>query len=114
MDLERAVGRLISAGTYVAIVIVALGVAAMTLTGRSPLEPGVAPFDPGRLPAELAAGRAEGLLWVGLVVAIATPAARVAAALVGYAARGERTMTAISAGILGVIALGVVLALGTG
>lgn len=114
MDLERAVGRLVTAGTYVAVIIVGLGVAAMTVTGRSPLEPHVVPFDPASLPADLAAGRAEGFLWLGLIVAIATPGARVAAALVGYLARGERAPAAIAAAILGVIAVGVLLTLGTG
>ena len=114
VDLERGLGRLLTTGTYLTVVLVGLGVAGMVLGGRSPLEPGVPPFDPARLPADLAAGRAEGYLWLGIVVAIATPAARVAAALLGYAGRGERTMVAVSAAVLAVIALGVLLALGTG
>jgi len=114
MELERVLGRLLAAGTYLAVVLVGLGVAGLVLADRSPLGPGVAPFDPGRLPADIAAGRAEGFLWLGIIVAIATPAARVGAALFGYARLGERTMAAVSAAVLAVIALGVLLALGTG
>ncbi len=114
MELEPVLGRLLTAGTYLAVVLVGVGVAGLLLAGRSPLGPDVAPFDPGRLPADLAAGRAEGFLWLGIVVAIATPGARVGAALVGYARRGERVMAAVSAAVLAVIAIGVLLALGTG
>jgi len=114
MELERVLGGLLSAGTYVAVVLVGLGVAGLVLAGRSPLGPDVAPFDPGRLPADLAAGRAEGFLWLGIIVAIATPAARVGAAGVGYALGRERIMAAVSVAVLAVIALAVLLALGTG
>ena len=114
MELERVLGRLLSAGTYLAVVLIGVGVAGLVLAGRSPLDPDVAPFDPGRLPADLAAGRAEGFLWLGIIVAVATPAARVGAALAGYALRRERIMAAVSVAVLAVIALAVLLALGTG
>ena len=105
---------MLMAGTYLSVLLVGLGVAGMLVGGRSPFEPGVLPFDLARLPDDLAAGRAEGLLWLGIVVAIATPAARVAAALVGYAGRGEGTMAAVSLAVVAVIVFGVLLALGTG
>ena len=114
MELEAGLGRLLMSGTYLSIALVGLGVAGMVLGGRSPLEPGIPPFDPARLPADLGAGRAEAFLWLGIVVAVATPAARVAAALIGYVVRGERTMATVSAAVLAVIAFGIVLALGTG
>jgi uncharacterized membrane protein len=113
MDLERQLGRLIAAGTLLSVGLIGLGVLAMALAGRSPLEGG-APFDPGTLPAQLLAGRAEGFLWLGIVVAIATPGARVAAALIGYARRGEGVLAVVSAAILAVIGTGVLLALLTG
>jgi hypothetical protein len=47
-------------------------------------------------------------------VAIATPGARVAAALIGYARRGEAVLALVSAAILAVIGTGVLLALVTG
>ncbi len=114
MDLERSLGRLISGGTILAVALMAIGVALMVASGRSPLEPGVAPFDPAALPTQLLSGSAEGFLWLGLLAAIATPAARVAIALVGYARRGERVMVAIAAAILGVIAVGVLVGAFTG
>lgn len=113
MDLERRLGRLIAGGTLLSTALIALGVVALVVGGRSPLGGG-APFDPAALPAQLLAGRAEGFLWLGIVVAIATPAARVAAALVGFARRGERVLGLVAAAVLAVIATGVLLALLTG
>jgi uncharacterized membrane protein len=114
MDLERRLGRLIAAGTLLSVALIALGVLAMLLSGRSPLEGAGSGFDPAALPAQLLAGRAEGFLWLGILVALATPGARVAAALVGYSRRGEGVLALVAAAILAVIAIGVLLALLTG
>jgi uncharacterized membrane protein len=112
-DLERTVARLITYGTYLSVVLIAIGVVLMAAAGRSPLATAPA-LDPGSFPADAVAGRPEPFLWLGLVAAIATPSARVVASLLGYLARGERRMAAISLAILGVIALGVTLAVVTG
>ena len=41
MDLERSLGRLISAGTYLAVALIGVGVAVMVVTGPSPLDASV-------------------------------------------------------------------------
>jgi len=110
-SLERRVGRLITVGTYAAVALLAAGVVVLLAAGRSPLEGGPE-LEPGRLLADLAALRPEGFLWLGLLAVIATPAARVAVALVGYALRGERVMVLVSAAILAVIAASVALGIG--
>jgi uncharacterized membrane protein len=110
--LELAIARLLTIGTYVAVALLAVGVALLLAAGRSPLEGGPA-LDASRLIGDIAAARPEGFLWLGLVAVIATPASRVAAALVGYAARGERAMVAVAAGILGIIILSILLGIGT-
>ena len=69
-------------------------------------------FDLGRLVPDLAAFRPAGVIWLGLVLVVATPAARVGASLVGYARRGERAMAIVASLILLVIAVSVVLAKG--
>jgi uncharacterized membrane protein len=107
--LEAGVGRLITVGTYLSIGILAIGVGVMLASGVSPLA-SAPPLDPARLPADLVALRPEGFLWLGLLAVIATPAARVTAALVGFAARGERRMALIAILVLVVIVLGVVVA----
>ncbi len=105
-SLESSVARLLTAGTYVSIGCVAIGVVALAAGGTSSLD--VAPdFDLGRLGADLVALRPAAFLWLGILGVIATPAARVAAALIGYARSGERPMVLVSALILIVIALGV-------
>ena len=110
-SLERRVGRLITVGTYAAVALLGAGVVVLLAAGRSPLEGGPE-LEPGRLLADLAALRPEGFLWLGLLAVIATPAARVAVALVGYALRGERVMVLVSAAILAVIAASVALGIG--
>lgn len=111
-ELDLAIARLLTVGTYVSIALLAVGAAAMVAAGTSPLDaaPG---FVIGRIPADLAALRPEGFLWLGLVVVIATPSARVAASLVGYIRGGDRIMAVVSVLILGVIALSVILAVAT-
>jgi uncharacterized membrane protein len=112
-DLERTVARLITYGTYLSVVLIGIGVVLMALAGRSPLATAPA-LDPRSFPADVAAGRPEPFLWLGLVAAIGTPTARVVASLLGYLTRGEHRMAAISLAILGVIGLGVTLAIVTG
>ena len=111
LDLDVAVARLLSAGTIVAVAILAVGVILLALSGRSPLETPFPELDPSRLGADLVALRPEGYLWLGLIAVIATPLGRVVASLVGYVRQGEQTMTWISLAILGVIAASVLISL---
>jgi uncharacterized membrane protein len=107
--VEVLVARLLSIGTVASIALLAIGSALLAIRGGSPLD--AAPdLDLTRIPADLLAGRPDGYLWLGLIVAIATPCARVLASLVGYLRRRERAMTVISILILAVIALTVALA----
>jgi uncharacterized membrane protein len=105
-SLESSIARLLTAGTYVSIALIAVGVGLLTIAGTSPLESAPA-FDLGRLGSDLVGLRPAGFLWLGIIGIIATPAARVVAALVGYARAGERAMVAVAALILAVIVLGV-------
>jgi uncharacterized membrane protein len=106
VSLEARIARLLTMGTYASIALIVAGTLGFLAAGRSPLEtaPG---FDLTRLPADLANLRPAGFLWLGLLGVIATPAARVVAALVGYARLGELRMAAVAALILVVIAAGV-------
>jgi uncharacterized membrane protein len=108
-DLERSIARLLTGGTYASIALLVVGVALMLGTGIGPRTGGPA-FDPRTLLSDLAAFRPSGFLWLGLVVMVATPAARVIASLVGFARRGEREMVLIAGLILMVIGLSVILA----
>ena len=110
-DLDLTVAAVLNAGTIVAVAILAVGVAAMAITGRSPLESPFPALDLARLPADIVALRPEGFLWLGLLVVIATPLSRVAASLAGFVRQGERTMVLFSLAILGVVAASVVISL---
>jgi uncharacterized membrane protein len=110
-DLERSIARLLTIGTYASVALLVVGVVLMLASGIGPRSGGPA-FDPTTLVPDLLALRPAGFLWLGLVVVVATPAARVLASLVGYVRRGERSMTIVAALILVVIALSVALARG--
>jgi uncharacterized membrane protein len=110
-DLERSIARLLTVGTYVSIALLLVGLVLMLANGINPRSGGPA-FAPPKLIADLVAFRPAGVVFLGLIAVIATPAARVLASLIGYARRGERTMTIVAALILVVIAFGVVLGLG--
>jgi uncharacterized membrane protein len=114
VDLDRAIARLLTAGTYLGVALLAVGVLGMITAGTSPFDTTFPGFDATRLPSDLTALRPAGFLWSGLLVIIATPVIRVAAALVAFLRAGDRRMALISAGILAVIALGVVLGVGEG
>jgi uncharacterized membrane protein len=109
LGLDRTIARLLTAGTYLSVALLTIGVALMAAGGLSPFAEGPA-FDPTRLVADVVALRPEGFLWLGLVAVIATPIARVAASFVGYLRSGERAMAVVALLILGVIALSVFLA----
>jgi uncharacterized membrane protein len=110
-QLDRTIARLLTVGTYVSIALLAAGVAAMVAGTISPLDR-AAGFDLGRLVPDLARLRPEGFLWLGLVVVIGTPSARVLASLLGYVRAGDRIMVLVAALILAVIALSVVIGSG--
>jgi uncharacterized membrane protein len=112
-DLERSVARLLTVGTYASIALLAAGVIAMIAAGRSPLDPPPR-FDPAGIIADLGALRPEGFLWLGIVVVIATPTARVVTTLIGYLREGDRVMAVVSVLILAVIGLSVIAALWSG
>ncbi|HEU4672538.1 MAG TPA: DUF1634 domain-containing protein [Candidatus Limnocylindrales bacterium] len=110
---EAAVGRIVTIGTTISVVLIGIGVALMVVNSRSPLDPSP-PFSFRAIAGDIVAGRARGFLWLGLLAAVATPPARVVGSLVGYLRQGERTMAIVAVGILAVIAGGVALALLTG
>jgi uncharacterized membrane protein len=106
--LDLIVARLLTVGTYVSVALLAGGVLLMAAVGRSPLDSPAHDFDPGALVGDVLAGRPDGLLWLGLVMLLATPSARVAASIAGYLRNGERAMVAVGLAILTVVAGGVV------
>jgi uncharacterized membrane protein len=108
-DLEPTIARLLTIGTYLAISLLAIGVVALLSSGLRPRSADGG-LDPGRILTDLGALHPAGFIWLGLIAVVATPSARVAAALVGYVRRGERDMALVSCLILVVIALSVAIA----
>ena len=107
---DRRIGRLLIVVTYVAVVLLTIGVVLLIAAGISPLSGGPQ-LDVGRLAADLVALNPAAFLWLGILAVIATPVSRVIAAAVGFARLGDRWMVGVAVAILVVIALGVVSAL---
>ncbi len=110
-DLDRSIARLLTYGTYVSVGLLGIGAILMFARGIAPLAGGP-PFQLELIVDDVIHLRAAGFMWLGLIAVIATPTARVVAALIGFVRRGERTMALVAALILAVIALSVVLAQG--
>lgn len=108
MTLEQSVARLLRFSVHVAVALLAAGVVVLMVRGVSPLSGGPA-LDAGAILGDIGALRASGLLWLGLLVAIATPSARVVVALLGYLRSRETSMALVSVLILIVIATSVAL-----
>lgn len=108
-DLDRSIARLLTYGTYASVALLALGVVLMFTARIAPLAGGPS-FQLGLLFDDLVHLRPAGFLWLGLIAAIATPAARVVASLIGFVRGGERAMAIVAVLILAVIALSVALA----
>ena len=106
-DLEPALARVLQAGTYVSIALVALGTILLLGGGVSPLA-GSPPLTVATLVGDIASLRPEGFLWLGILGICATPALRVIGAMVGFWRRGERRMVVVALLILAVVAAGVV------
>lgn len=96
---------------------VGLGVAsALMLWGALLVAVGAGPVAPqalslAEIPAALRAGQPIGFLSLGILVLIVTPAARVVVLLGAFIRRGEWGFALVSAAVLGVLGVGLVLAL---
>ena len=109
LALERRIGRLLIALTYVSVGLLVVGVVLMVTGGTSPLSGGPG-LDLAKLPETIAALDPAAFLWLGILTVIATPVSQVALAGVAYARNGDRTMVGIALAILAIMAVGVVTA----
>jgi uncharacterized membrane protein len=112
-SLEATLGRVLTIGTYVSMALVVAGLVLLVASGGSPLDPGP-PLRVDTLIADLLAGRPGAFLWLGILGVVATPAARVTGALVGFWRRGEQRMVLVAFLILVVVGLGIVAGLLSG
>lgn len=112
LAVESAVARLLLAGTLAGVAALGVGVVLMAGSGISPTSETYPDFEAGRLVPDLLALRAEGFLWLGIVVLVATPVVRVIGELAAFGIRRDRPMVAVSVAILGIIGLSVALAIG--
>lgn len=107
-DLDRTVGRLLTIGTNVAVLLLAIGCVLLFAYRLDPLAGGP-PLEPGLIIDDITSLRPAGFMWLGLLALLATPVLRVVVSLAGFARRRERTMSIVASLILVVIALSVIL-----
>ena len=107
-DLDRTIGRLLTIGTNLAVLLLATGCVLLFAYRLDPVAGGP-PLEPGLIVDDVLHLRPAGFMWLGLLALLATPVVRVAVALGGFVSRRERTMSVVAALILVVIALSVVL-----
>jgi uncharacterized membrane protein len=108
--LEHRIARILSIGSAASIVLLAVGTGLLLASGGSPLDESWPPFEPGSLVGDVIALRPAGFLYLGLIVAIATPLLRVGVALVAFVRAQDVRMAVVSAAVLAVVALAVAVA----
>ena len=78
--LEAVLARVLQAGTYLSMALIAIGTVLFLAGGGSPLDAGP-PLDVGRIASDVLALRPAGFLWLGVLAVLATPMLRVLGAL---------------------------------
>ena len=106
MDFERTIGRLLIGLTYVATVLLLVGVLLMLASGIAPLSGGPR-LDLASLPIDLATLTPSGFLWLGLIAVIAAPISRVVVAAIAFARAGERELVGVALAILVVLGIAI-------
>lgn len=109
--VTERVGRLLGIGTLAIVLTVSAGTMLVLTGGRTPLHDAGPRLDIARLVDDLVGLRPEAVLWLGLLLTILLPVARVLVALLGFARQGDRRMSLISVGTLAVLGISVGLAL---
>jgi uncharacterized membrane protein len=105
---RTAIGAVLASGVALSAALIATGFLTALAIGwqGSPIgaSPGhTAPTSFGDLPARLAALEPLAIAQLGLLVLLATPVARVAASVVGFASEGDRLYAAITATVLAIL-----------
>jgi uncharacterized membrane protein len=111
--MEAAIGRLLLAGTWIAMVLLVAGVVLTLTHGVDPLaHGGIPPFDLAAIPSELMALQPEGFLWAGITLLIALPIGRVVVGGLGFLAARDWRLALISLLVLLVVLVSIAAALG--
>ncbi len=111
--MEAAIGRLLVAGTWAAMVLLAIGVLLMLGSGVDPLAPGTnPPFALSSILPAMAALQPLGFLWAGITLLIALPIGRVVVGGVGFLAAKDWRLALISLLVLIVVLVSVAAATG--
>lgn len=106
---EVNLGRFLIGLTYIAVMLLVVGVAILLASSQSPLSGGP-DLELTRFIDDLRAVDAGGLLWLGLLAVIATPLGRVLLAGIVFARQRDWHMVGVAAAILVIVSAGVLIA----
>jgi uncharacterized membrane protein len=84
----------------------------MLASGVDPLALPTPPFSLAQIPADIAARKPEGFLWLGLVAVLALPLGRVTVAGLGFLAARDTRLALVSLAVLLVVMASVLAAVG--
>lgn len=113
--MEAAIGRVLLVGTWIAMALLAAGVALTLTTGVDPLDHGaIPPYSLAAIPPALAALQPAGFLWAGITLLIALPIGRVIVGGLGFLAARDYRLALISLLVLAVVLVSVAAATGLG
>jgi uncharacterized membrane protein len=102
--LEAAIGRLLIAGTWIAMGLILVGALLMLAAGIDPFaHGGIPPFDASEVLAQVLALQPAGFLWAGIVLVISLPIGRVVVAGLGYLAARDGRLALVSLLVLLVV-----------
>ena len=111
--MEAAIGRLLLAGTWIAMALIAVGVVLTLGNGVDPLDHGgIPPYRLSSIPAAIVAMKPEGFLWSGITLLIALPIGRVIVGGIGFLAARDLRLALISLLVLLVVLVSVAAAIG--
>jgi uncharacterized membrane protein len=111
--LEAVIGRLLVAGTWLAMALVLVGVLLMLAGGIEPLtRSGLPSFDPSRIPGDMVALQPGGFLWAGISLIVILPVGRVVVAGLGFLAARDGRLALVSLLVLLVVVISIAAALG--
>ena len=107
----QAVGQLLRFGTLGVVALVGAGTLLALAAGSRPIVEHGPLFEPARVVGDLFALRPAGLLWAGLVMTVALPAARVSLAFLGFARQRDRAAASVALAVLAVLGVSLAVAL---
>ncbi|HEV2316843.1 MAG TPA: DUF1634 domain-containing protein [Thermoplasmata archaeon] len=107
--LRLTISRILAAGIVVSGILLATGIVLLVLADGGSPPTGPVPLPLRTLGHNLAGGDANAVLWLGLIVLVVTPLARVGVSALGFSRLGDRAFLAMTTFVLVILVLSAVI-----